>query len=74
MFSIRIICSVAFVVLMIFTISSSVDAAFKKLPLNGSMFGKRGTSVEYESTTQKTLSAICEVCSSFFTQDVNYVQ
>jgi hypothetical protein len=41
MFSLRFVCAIAFVVLMIFTISSSVDAAYKKLPLNGSMFGKR---------------------------------
>jgi hypothetical protein len=76
-------------------ISTNVDAAYKKLPLNGSMFGKRGTSVgktlhklfyfltiianfhsiEYESTAQKTLAALCDVCSSYFVnQDVNYVQ
>lgn len=41
----RLICSIAFITLVIFTISSSVDAAYKKLPLNGSMFGKRGTSI-----------------------------
>lgn len=45
MLSMKSILSLTFVVLLIFTISSSVDAAFKKLPLNGSMFGKRGTSI-----------------------------
>ncbi|KAL7048268.1 hypothetical protein ACKWTF_003293 [Chironomus riparius] len=72
MLSMRLICFLAFIVLMI---STNVDAAYKKLPLNGSMFGKRGTSVEYESTAQKTLVALCDVCSSYFVnQDVNYVQ
>lgn len=42
--SIKSVLSLTFVVLLIFTISSSVDA-FKKLPMNGSMFGKRGTSI-----------------------------
>ncbi|CRL03065.1 CLUMA_CG016370, isoform A [Clunio marinus] len=72
MMSIKSIISLTFVVLLIFTISSSVDAAFKKLPMNGSMFGKRGTSIEYESTAQKALTAMCEVCQSWFNQD-NYV-
>jgi hypothetical protein len=45
MSSLKLICSFAFVILFIFAISSSVDAAYKKLPLNGSMFGKRGTSI-----------------------------
>lgn len=45
MSSLKLICSFAFVILIIFAISSSVDAAYKKLPLNGSMFGKRGTSI-----------------------------
>jgi hypothetical protein len=44
MLSIKSIISITFAVLLIFTISSSVDA-FKKLPMNGSMFGKRGTSI-----------------------------
>lgn len=44
MMSIKSVLSLTFVVLLIFTISSSVDA-FKKLPMNGSMFGKRGTSI-----------------------------
>lgn len=45
MFSMKTVLSMTFVVLLVFTIASSVDAAFKKLPLNGSMFGKRGTSI-----------------------------
>lgn len=41
MSSMKVLVSFALVALVIFTISSSVDAAYKKLPLNGSMFGKR---------------------------------
>lgn len=88
--SIKSILSITFVVLLIFTISSSVEG-FKKLPLNGSMFGKRGTSIgnyqwtltrryikvfcfflEYESSFQKALQTMCEICDRQWSQD-NYV-
>ena len=55
MLSIKTVLSITFVVLFIFAISSSVDAAFKKLPLNGSMFGKRGTSIGEWKSKNKSI-------------------
>lgn len=90
MLSMKSILSITFAVLLIFTISSSVEG-FKKLPLNGSMFGKRGTSIgknpvclfyyvvineflsEYESTVQKALQAMCEICDRQWSNQDNYV-
>lgn len=67
MSSLKLICSFAFVILLILTISCSVDAAYKKLPLNGSMFGKRGT-----SSIGKTKVNFCNFQVNFCSQNLEY--
>ncbi|XP_018346526.1 PREDICTED: SIFamide-related peptide [Trachymyrmex septentrionalis] len=60
MVSIRLILTIA-VIMVAFVISA--NAAYKKPPFNGSIFGKRSNTVtDYEITT-RGLSAICEVAS-----------
>lgn len=49
MFSMKSIVSAMFAVILIFAFTHSAEGAMKKPPFNGSMFGKRGTSVgKYE--------------------------
>ncbi|KAJ3649200.1 hypothetical protein Zmor_020955 [Zophobas morio] len=38
------------------------EATYRKPPFNGSIFGKRGATSEYDSTG-KALSAMCEIAS-----------
>ncbi|KAG5890203.1 hypothetical protein JTB14_028745 [Gonioctena quinquepunctata] len=62
-------CFCVAIVLLGVLISTS-DAAYRKPPFNGSIFGKRaGTSNEYDNAG-KALSAMCEIaneaCQSWF--------
>ncbi|XP_078053707.1 neuropeptide SIFamide [Augochlora pura] len=48
------------IVAIFFVLAISVDAAYRKPPFNGSIFGKRSnTMTEYEFTN-RALSSICE--------------
>ncbi|CAG4963453.1 unnamed protein product [Colias eurytheme] len=38
------------------------DATYKKLPFNGSIFGKRTSYVEYD-TNERAVFALCEIAS-----------
>ncbi|KAK9886633.1 hypothetical protein WA026_017556 [Henosepilachna vigintioctopunctata] len=49
---------VLFISLLLF----NVGASYRKPPFNGSIFGKRGNTLEYD-TAGKTLSAMCEIAS-----------
>nr|UGX04241.1 SMYamide [Schistocerca gregaria] len=44
---------------------------FKKLPFNGAMYGKRTSSVDYDSSN-RAISSLCEtaseLCSSWYSQ------
>uniref|UniRef100_A0A336MLL6 CSON003391 protein n=1 Tax=Culicoides sonorensis TaxID=179676 RepID=A0A336MLL6_CULSO len=67
--------SLFIVVLALFVVLATLDAAeagYRKPPFNGSIFGKRGNSVEYEAGAQK-LQAMCEIaseaCQQWFTSD-----
>ncbi|XP_022204757.1 SIFamide-related peptide [Nilaparvata lugens] len=56
--------------ILVSIILAFVDAAYKKPPFNGSIFGKRGsTIIEYENAG-KALSSLCEIaseaCSAWF--------
>ncbi|CAO1361792.1 unnamed protein product [Diamesa serratosioi] len=57
--------SAMFAIILVIAFTHSAEGAMKKPPFNGSMFGKRGTSVDYEPTI-KTLSAICDVCQAWY--------
>ncbi|XP_052742981.1 neuropeptide SIFamide [Bicyclus anynana] len=48
-------------ILVIVSVIQMSSANYKKLPFNGSIFGKR-SNVEYDSTGQ-VLSALCEIAS-----------
>ncbi|KAK4884776.1 hypothetical protein RN001_001047 [Aquatica leii] len=45
---------------LVVTFISMVDAAYRKPPFNGSIFGKRGVAAEYDNAN-KALSALCEI-------------
>ncbi|KAH0954374.1 hypothetical protein HN011_007472 [Eciton burchellii] len=60
MISIRFALAVALAVIVVI-LAFSVDAAYRKPPFNGSIFGKRSVT-DYEITS-RALSAICEVAS-----------
>ncbi|KAG5306301.1 PREDICTED: FMRFamide-related neuropeptides [Acromyrmex echinatior] len=60
MVSIRLILTLA-VIMVAFVISA--NAAYKKPPFNGSIFGKRSNTVTDYEVTSRALSAICEVAS-----------
>lgn len=47
MFSLKSFCAILLIGTLLICISQQVDAAFKKLPLNGSMFGKRTSGTSY---------------------------
>ncbi|RZF46793.1 hypothetical protein LSTR_LSTR012016 [Laodelphax striatellus] len=56
--------------ILVSIILALADAAYKKPPFNGSIFGKRGsTIIEYENAG-KALSSLCEIaseaCSAWF--------
>ncbi|CAH0765104.1 unnamed protein product [Bemisia tabaci] len=60
------------VLVLLFLMHISLTTA-RKPPLNGSIFGKRVSTIEYD--VGKTLSAVCEVaveaCSSWFPEEEN---
>ncbi|KAL6429873.1 SIFamide-related peptide [Formica fusca] len=58
MVSIRLTFALA-IIMVIF----SINAAYKKPPFNGSIFGKRSNTVTDYEFTNRALSAICEVAS-----------
>ncbi|XP_072750855.1 SIFamide-related peptide [Anoplolepis gracilipes] len=66
MVSIRVTFALA-VIVVIFAFN--VDAAYKKPPFNGSIFGKRSNTMTDYEFTYRTLSAICdfmsETCSAW---------
>lgn len=57
---------------MLFTVMEGAEAGYRKPPFNGSIFGKRGNSLEYEAGT-KALQAMCEIaneaCQQWFSSD-----
>ncbi|XP_044744560.1 neuropeptide SIFamide isoform X2 [Coccinella septempunctata] len=52
---------ITFFVLIVAFLVMTADATYRKPPFNGSIFGKRGTAIEYEAS--KALSAMCEIAS-----------
>ncbi|KAB0805218.1 hypothetical protein PPYR_02188 [Photinus pyralis] len=48
------------VVLLVLTLLSMTEATYRKPPFNGSIFGKRGITAEYDNAN-KALSALCEI-------------
>nr|E2ASG4.2 RecName: Full=SIFamide-related peptide; Short=SIFa; AltName: Full=AYKKPPFNGSIF-amide; Flags: Precursor [Camponotus floridanus] len=60
MVSIRLTFALAIVAIIF---AFSVDAAYKKPPFNGSIFGKRSNTMTDYEFTSRALSAICEVAS-----------
>ncbi|XP_032682432.1 SIFamide-related peptide [Odontomachus brunneus] len=54
--------ALALAVIMVI-LALSVDAAFRKPPFNGSIFGKRSNTVTDYDVTSRSLSTICEVAS-----------
>ncbi|XP_056636465.1 SIFamide-related peptide [Diorhabda carinulata] len=62
------------VAIVMFGVISSSDAAYRRPPFNGSIFGKRTTGNNDFENAGKALSAMCEIaseaCASWFpTQD-----
>lgn len=57
------------IVVFAFAVSYS-EAAYRKPPFNGSIFGKRGSTVTEYDSTGKALTAMCEIaneaCQSWF--------
>ncbi|GJQ87296.1 hypothetical protein Trydic_g14320, partial [Trypoxylus dichotomus] len=39
------------------------ESTYRKPPFNGSIFGKRGTSIDYDNGAGKALSSMCEIAS-----------
>ncbi|EZA52345.1 hypothetical protein DMN91_006691 [Ooceraea biroi] len=60
MISIRFTIALAVIIAIL---ALSVDAAYRKPPFNGSIFGKRSNTVTDYEVTSRALSAICEVAS-----------
>ncbi|XP_053621286.1 neuropeptide SIFamide [Plodia interpunctella] len=50
-----------FLFVAILCLAHTIEATYRKVPFNGSIFGKRGV-VEYDSTG-KAMSALCEIAS-----------
>ncbi|XP_053687743.1 SIFamide-related peptide [Sabethes cyaneus] len=69
----KLIGSLAIVLLLVLAITTSTEAGYRKPPFNGSIFGKRnGNSIDYEGNA-KVLSTMCEIaaeaCQSWFSQE-----
>ncbi|XP_028147513.1 SIFamide-related peptide [Diabrotica virgifera virgifera] len=58
------------VIFLVFGVMSSTDAAYRRPPFNGSIFGKRTAGSNDFENAGKALSAMCEIaseaCSSWF--------
>ncbi|CAO1393889.1 unnamed protein product [Diamesa serratosioi] len=72
MTSMKSLITIVLAIFLLFSLAQNVEAGYKKPPFNGSMFGKRGTSTDYDPST-KNLNTLCEVatdaCQLLFTQD-----
>ncbi|XP_015596587.1 SIFamide-related peptide isoform X2 [Cephus cinctus] len=68
MVSIRVILTIFAVLATVAVLS--VNAAYRKPPFNGSIFGKRSSTVTDYEVTGRALTAMCEVasetCSAWF--------
>ncbi|XP_022907508.2 neuropeptide SIFamide [Onthophagus taurus] len=53
-----------FVVVVVFVVAliENVDATYRKPPFNGSIFGKRSSTIDYDNAG-KALSSMCEIAS-----------
>ncbi|XP_037043605.1 neuropeptide SIFamide [Bradysia coprophila] len=60
-------------ILLVLVMPSMCEAAYRKPPFNGSIFGKRGNNNDYDSGGKASLSSMCEIvveaCQSWFPQD-----
>ncbi|XP_044265653.1 neuropeptide SIFamide [Tribolium madens] len=54
--------TVCIVVIILASWIEMTEATYRKPPFNGSIFGKRGATIEYDSAS-KALSAMCEIAS-----------
>ncbi|XP_003704264.1 neuropeptide SIFamide [Megachile rotundata] len=64
------------IVAALFVLAISVDAAYRKPPFNGSIFGKRSSTVTDYEITNRAMSSVCEsvaeTCNAWFSrQDSN---
>ncbi|XP_076625135.1 neuropeptide SIFamide [Colletes latitarsis] len=48
------------IVAALFVLAVAVDAAYKKPPFNGSIFGKRSSTITDYDITGRAMSSICE--------------
>ncbi|XP_076754630.1 neuropeptide SIFamide [Xylocopa sonorina] len=60
MVSIRLVLAV---VAALFVLAISVDAAYRKPPFNGSIFGKRSSTITDYEITSRAMSSVCEAVS-----------
>ncbi|KAF5274122.1 hypothetical protein FQR65_LT04520 [Abscondita terminalis] len=52
--------AIAVIAILVVTFVSMTEATYRKPPFNGSIFGKRGVTSEYDNAN-KALSALCEI-------------
>ncbi|XP_029049212.1 neuropeptide SIFamide [Osmia lignaria lignaria] len=48
------------IVAALFVLAISVDAAYRKPPFNGSIFGKRSSTITDYEITSRAMSSVCE--------------
>ncbi|GLV39630.1 SIFamide [Carabus blaptoides fortunei] len=65
----KLIISAILLTIVFAALVNQSEATYRKPPFNGSIFGKRGSSADYDSAS-KALSAMCEIaneaCQSWF--------
>ncbi|XP_076230550.1 neuropeptide SIFamide [Nomia melanderi] len=64
------------IVAVVFVLAITVDAAYRKPPFNGSIFGKRSSTITDYEITSRAMSSICEsvaeTCNAWVSrQDTN---
>ncbi|XP_043598137.1 SIFamide-related peptide [Bombus pyrosoma] len=51
------------IVVVLFVLAIAVDAAYRKPPFNGSIFGKRSNAITDYELTSRAMSSVCETVS-----------